>query len=103
MLISESTATKVGSIFLCEPIQCLLARGGEMHNVFALARLTAKPLPKQIGDIRLIVDDQDTHTHDAASPKTVLYLRGNRTVNSVYSPTRLSTSIVPPCCWVTMS
>jgi hypothetical protein len=29
--------------------------------------------------------------------------RGRRIVNSVNSPTRLSTSIVPPCCWVTMS
>src|SRR5690348_9434470 len=29
--------------------------------------------------------------------------RGRRIVNSVYSPLRLSTSIVPPCCWVTMS
>ena len=30
-------------------------------------------------------------------------VRGKRTVNSVNSPTRLSTVIVPPCCWVTMS
>ena len=30
-------------------------------------------------------------------------LRGSRIVNSVNSPTRLSTVIVPPCCWVTMS
>ena len=29
--------------------------------------------------------------------------RGRRIVNSVNSPSRLSTSIVPPCCWVTMS
>src|SRR5215472_15962531 len=92
-----------GLNFLCEPIQSLLARGGEMRDVLALASFPAKPSPKQIGDIRLVVDDQDTHTHDAASPKIVLCLRGNRTVNSVYSPTRLSTSIVPPCCWVTMS
>jgi hypothetical protein len=29
--------------------------------------------------------------------------RGRRIVNSLNSPTRLSTSITPPCCWVTMS
>jgi hypothetical protein len=29
--------------------------------------------------------------------------RGSRTVNSVKSPTSLSTAIVPPCCWVTIS
>ena len=28
---------------------------------------------------------------------------GRRIVNSVNSPNILSTSIVPPCCWVTMS
>jgi hypothetical protein len=28
---------------------------------------------------------------------------GSRIVNSVNSPTRLLTAIVPPCCWVTMS
>ena len=30
-------------------------------------------------------------------------LRGSRIVNSLYSPTSLSTVIVPPCCFVTMS
>ena len=30
-------------------------------------------------------------------------LRGSRIVNSLYSPTLLSTAMLPPCCWVTMS
>ena len=30
-------------------------------------------------------------------------LRGSRIVNSLYSPTLLSTVMVPPCCCVTMS
>ena len=30
-------------------------------------------------------------------------LRGNWIVNSLYSPTLLSTVMPPPCCWVTMS
>src|SRR5262249_44708795 len=83
-----------GLDFRRKSVQSLVARCSEMHHVLAFPSFAAKPLPKQIGDIRLVVDDQDTYTHDAASPKIVLCLRGNRTVNSVYSPTRLSTSIV---------
>ena len=30
-------------------------------------------------------------------------LRGSRIVNSLYSPTSLSTAMLPPCCCVTMS
>ena len=69
---------------------------------------------KPVGDIRLFVYDQDAsttrrlpeaqaHARDAASAIVVWWVRGNRTVNSVNSPTRLSTVIVPPCSWVTMS
>src|SRR6266446_6825332 len=85
-----------------EAIQRLSARGGEMHDVGALAGLAPKALAKEISDIRLIIHNQDAHAHDAASA-IVTRWRGNRTVNSVKSPTRLSTSIFPPCCWVTMS
>jgi hypothetical protein len=85
-----------------------------MHDILALASLMAKPLEKEVGDIRLIVHDEDAcatrslpegqaHTHAAASAIVARKARGNRTVNSVNSPTRLSTSIVPPCCCVTMS
>ena len=35
---------------------------------------------------------------------TVAYgLRGSRIVNSLHSPTLLSTAMLPPCCCVTMS
>jgi hypothetical protein len=37
------------------------------HHIGALAGLAAKLLAKQIGDIGLIVHDQDAHAHDAAS------------------------------------
>ena len=40
---------------------------------------------------------------DAVYPATVCGRRGSRTVNSVKSPTSLSTVMVPPCCWVTIS
>ena len=43
-----------------------------------------------------VVHDQDTDAHDAASAAATRRARGKRTVNSVNSPTRLSTSMVPP-------
>src|SRR5271169_5331293 len=45
--------------------QRLLARGGEMDYVSALAGLAAKALAEQLGDIGLVVDDQDADTHAA--------------------------------------
>jgi len=39
-----------------------------MHHIGSLAGLAAKPLTEQVSDIRLVVHDQDTHTHEAASP-----------------------------------
>jgi hypothetical protein len=38
-----------------EPIQCLQAGGCEIHHIGSLAGLTAKPLAKEVSDIRLIV------------------------------------------------
>jgi hypothetical protein len=42
-------------------------RRGEMHDIGSLASLAAKALTKEIGDIGLVVDHEDTHAHDAAS------------------------------------
>ena len=39
----------------------------------------------------------------AAHPGSARPRRGSRTVNSVKSPTSLSTVSVPPCCWVMIS
>jgi len=50
-----------------EPIQGLPARGGEMHHVRSLACFSTKALAKQIGDIRFVVHDQNTYTHNAAA------------------------------------
>src|SRR5215813_12775326 len=47
----------------------------------------------------LVVDHQDADRHTAPPAAR----RGRRIVNSVNSPSRLSTLIVPLCCWVTMS
>jgi hypothetical protein len=67
-----------------------------------LSCLTTKPLPKRLKHVGCLVHDQDADTQDTASA-VVRRARGRRIVNSVNSPTRLSTSIVPPCCWLTMS
>ena len=73
-----------------------------MQHIGALPRFAAKTLAKHIGDIGLVIDDENTDTHDA--PRFLAYrLRGRWMVNSVKSPTRLSTAMVPPCCCVTMS
>jgi hypothetical protein len=47
-------------------------------------------------------DGQDADAHDAVPP-IGRWRRGSRTVNSVNRPSSLSTVIVPPCCWVTIS
>jgi hypothetical protein len=56
--------------FRRKPIQSLFSRTGEMHNVLALTSFSTEPLPEQVGHIGLIVHDQETHAHDAASPKS---------------------------------
>jgi TRAP-type mannitol/chloroaromatic compound transport system substrate-binding protein len=68
-----------------------------MHDVGALTRFAAKALAEQLGDVGLVVDDNDAGTHAAASVVVAWRVRGRRIVNSVNSPTRLSTSIAPPC------
>jgi 4-hydroxy-L-threonine phosphate dehydrogenase PdxA len=50
-----------------EPIQSLRTRGSEMHDIGSLAGFVAKALTKEVGNIRLVVHDQDTHAHDASS------------------------------------
>src|SRR5215472_12904070 len=91
-----------GLDFTCEPIQRLCPGGGVMQHIRPLAGLTAKPLPKKLSHVGFVVHDRDADAHDAASA-VVPCVRGSRTVNSVNPPGTLSTSIVPPCCWVTMS
>src|SRR6516164_4911947 len=69
----------------------------------ALSDLAADVLLKQVGNIGLVVDSEDADAHAALPAAMACRRRGSRTVNSVNSPTTLSTVIVPPCCVVTMS
>ena len=59
-------------------------------------------LVEPINDVHFVVGEPDAKAH-AVHPATARPRRGSRTVNSVKSPTSLSTVIVPPCCCVTIS
>jgi hypothetical protein len=80
-----------------------------ISNWLSWVRLAAIPLSCAMRALTKRFDDaarnqqSKTHSQAAFSVLPICELRGSRTVNSVNSPTRLSTSIVPPCCWVTMS
>jgi len=74
-----------------------------MRDIGSLPRLATKALAKEIGDVGLVVDDEDAETHAALSAPAIGVRRDRRIVNSANSPTSLSTVIVPPCYWVTMS
>jgi hypothetical protein len=91
-----------------------------MHHIGALAGFAAEVLAEQIGDIGFVIQDQNAcatrrlpegqaHTvwalcAQAAAPVLVAWkFTRQPKVNSVNSPTWLSTSIVPPCSWVTIS
>ena len=52
---------------------------------------------------RAAVDGGQPGRKPTVRSKAFYGLRGSRIVNSLYSPTSLSTVIVPPCCFVTMS
>jgi hypothetical protein len=70
-------------------------------------------LAAQLGDelrriAGLLVEHRDLPTYAAMTYAAWAVIRpcsalGRRTMNSLYSPSLLSTDIVPPCCCVTMS
>jgi len=92
--------------------QRFFAVPGEAEGEFLGADLTPEALRDQQLEIGLVIDGEDSGRGHralahAAKPVATGRLaptgRGRRTVNSVKAPTSLSTSIVPPCSWVTMS
>src|SRR6516162_8924352 len=74
-----------------------------MQDILALAGVTTKLLAKKLTHVGFVVHNHDADAHYTASAAAARPLRGSRTVNSVKSPTSLSTVIMPPCCWVTIS
>ena len=63
-----------------------------MHPHKCPSRFAAEALTKEIGVIRFVINDENADPHTAAP---VCRARGRRTVNSVYSPTRLSVKYRP--------
>src|SRR5258708_4037300 len=80
-----------------------LARAREMQHVEALSHFATEALAKQLRHVGLVVDDQNADAHAGVLAAAAGPTLGRRTVNSVKRPCSLSTVIVPPCCWVTMS
>ena len=83
--------------------QRLLAVTGKAEDEFALADLAPETLRQQQLEIGLVIDGEYLAAHTRVAAVAACRERGRRIVNSVNSPSRLSTVIVPPCCWVTIS
>jgi hypothetical protein len=64
--MSERTAMS-GLDLPSEPIHSFLAQCSKIHHIGSLPGLVPKALAKQVCDIRLVIYDQYTHAHDAAS------------------------------------
>src|SRR5215831_1365576 len=90
MLMSERTASSVGSISPpADPTP--VPRRGIMQDIRALTGLKTKPLPKELRHVGLVVHDQDAETHNVVPVAVAYWERGRRIVNSVNSPSWLST------------
>src|SRR5262249_28675171 len=76
----------------------------KFHVKPARAQVAAELLAKQGFDVRLVIDDEDVNVQ--CSPPVFFCagnVRGSVMTNSVNEPGSVATSIVPPCCFTTMS
>src|SRR5581483_2850590 len=86
------------------PLERRQSRRREFHLEPAGPQLSAKLLAKQRLNIRLVIDDEDVNVQFTPPDFfCVSSSRGNVMMNSVKAPGSVSTSIVPPCCFTTMS
>src|SRR5579883_3426225 len=89
-----------------ERLQRLESVMGEHERDGALADTLAEFLQHQRLEIGLVVNKQNGRRHAACPPPALVCaasLRGRVMMNSVKAPGRVSRSIVPPCCFTTMS
>src|SRR5579864_8701818 len=93
-----------GITHLACPLKCRRSRLRELHLKPPGAQFAAKLLAKQRFNIRLVIDDENVNTQiqPPAFP-CAASSRGSVMMNSVNTPGSVSTSIVPPCCFTTMS
>ena len=101
MLMSDRITISFGSISPDSWSSASSPEAAKCMHIRPLRASRRKRWRNSSGDVGLVVDHQDADGH-ADLPLPVA-CRGRRTVNSVNSPSSLSTAIVPPCCCVTMS
>src|SRR2546423_1240825 len=79
-------------------------RGRKLHQETPGAQIAPELLTEQVFDVRLVVNNEYVNAQlvppvcDCAAP-----VRGSVIMNSVNAPGLVSTSILPPCCFTTMS
>src|SRR5665811_537866 len=86
------------------PGQCVGRRRSKLHRKAFGFQVTAELLAEQLFDIGLIIDDEyiDAQLVPPACCCAAA-ARGSVIMNSVNAPGIVSTSILPPCCFTTMS
>src|SRR5205823_3575344 len=79
-------------------------RGRKLHQETPGAQIAPELLTEQVFDVRLVINNEYVNAQlvppvcDCAAP-----VRGSVIMNSVNAPGLVSTSILPPCCFTTMS
>src|SRR3954451_9301026 len=84
--------------------QCGWSRQGKFHDEAARAKITPEMLSEHAFNIRFVIHDENAGTQ--FEPPAIfcdINVRGSVTINSVKIPGSVSTLIVPPCCFTTMS
>src|SRR5262249_57287168 len=89
---------------VCRALQRRRRGWGKLHQKTPVAQLATELLAKQRLDIGLVIHDEYVNAQflppifACAAP-----LRGSVIMNSVHEPGSVATSILPPCCFTTMS
>src|SRR5262249_34738985 len=79
-------------------------RRGELHLKPPRPQIAPELLTEQHLDIRLIIDDENVNAQCVPPVlPCAASVRGSVMMNSVKTPGSVSTSILPPCCFTTMS
>src|SRR5262249_45161376 len=77
----------------------------ELHDETLGSNVAAELLAKQMFDVGFVINHKDIGVQFLCPPASACYgmTRGNVIMNSVNEPGSVTTSIVPPCCFTTMS
>ena len=94
----------VAVVACLDELQRLHGRLRKIHRKAPGAKLAAEVLAEQRLHVGFVVDDEDEQGH-AWPPDcpSLAALRGSTILNSVNSPSSVSTSMVPECCLTMMS